>query len=371
MKHFLFFPLSAGPSNRTIRGRPYEPEMRSRLYEPRPIVPLNRGCMAHAPPFHTPNFSTLRHSPLTIPVITGPTAVGKTDLSLMLADRLDADILSFDSRQIYRGMDIGTAKPTVTERRAIPHHFIDDREIDEPISAGAFADAAWTRITSIRNRERNVVAVGGSTLYLKALTQGLADIPTVPAYVRQKLNRRLQDEGPHRLYDELKAVDPAAAATMDPTKSQRIVRALEVYHATGRPLSEHQQNKIEPPFDFQVFVLDRDRAELYNRIEQRVDQMIDNGLIDEVRQILEAGFGAELPALRTIGYQEPIAFLRGAIDEAEMLRLLKRNTRRYAKRQLTWFRREPNYIWLDARLPAGELVDVIIARTDQAPGRST
>lgn len=303
---------------------------------------------------------------MTIPVITGPTAVGKTDLSVALADRLDADILSFDSRQIYRGMDIGTAKPCASELDAIPHHFIDAREITDPVSAGEFARLAWQRIAEIKARERDVVAVGGSTLYLKALTEGLSGIPPISASVRGRLNQRLHAEGSARLYEELRRVDPDAATTMDETKSQRIVRALEVYHATGRPLSHHQKNRTRPPFSFKVFVLTRDRKQLYDRIEGRVDGMLDAGLMNEIRGILDEGTSIDAPALRTIGYQEPIAYLNGDIDEVEMVRLLKRNTRRYAKRQLTWFRRFPDYTWLDATDPVDRLVGVILEAIGQS-----
>ena len=306
-----------------------------------------------------------------IPVITGPTAVGKTELSFELADRLNAEILSFDSRQIYRGMDIGTAKPSAEELAAVPHHFIDEREIDDPISAGEFARIAWDRIESVRDRDKSVLAVGGSTLYLKALTEGLADIPPVPPGIRRRLNERLAAEGPARLFEELCEVDPVAAATMDETKSQRIVRALEVYRTTGRPLSHHQQHRIRPPYSFRVFVLMRDRKVLYSRIEDRVDAMLDAGLVEEVRSILDAGVPAYAPALRTIGYQEPIALLRGEISEDEMVGLLKRNTRRYAKRQLTWFRRFPSYTWIDAEQPTDQLKRIVLDGIGYSAGRLT
>lgn len=245
-------------------------------------------------------------------------------------------------------MDIGTAKPTPEQRARVPHHFIDEREIDDPVSAGSLATEAWQRIESIYAREKGTVATGGSTLYLKALVEGLMDVPPVPPEMRDRLNQRLQAEGAETLYEELRRVDPVSAASMDATKSQRIVRALEVYAATGRPLSAFRENQPAPPFDFRVIVLSRDRAELYERINLRVDLMLETGLVDEVRHLLDSGFDEHLPAMRTIGYQEPLRFLRGELDHTEMVRLLKRNTRRYAKRQLTWFRGNAGYHWIDA-----------------------
>lgn len=292
----------------------------------------------------------------TIPVIAGPTAVGKTALSLDLARFLGAEIISIDSRQVYRGMNIGTAKPSADDLEAVRHHFVDERAIDEPISAGAFAAEAWRRIEDIHRRGKAVVAVGGSTLYLQALTRGIADVPAVEAEVRQQLMVRLEKEGGEALFRELQAIDPASAETMDPTKSQRLVRALEVYYQTGLPISHFHGRHIDAPYDFDVNVLSRPRAELYRRIERRVDTMLEEGLIDEVRRILADGYSPDAAALQTIGYREPIAHLRGEYDHDEMVRLLKRNSRRYAKRQLTWFRRDDAYRWLPAETPASELV---------------
>lgn len=279
-------------------------------------------------------------------ILTGPTAVGKTAVSLDLAERHGAEIISADSRQIYRQLDIGTAKPTAEERTRVPHHFIDELDLDEPFSAGRFAEAANERIAQIYTRGRVPLVVGGSTLYIYALEHGLADIPEVPPEVRREMTRRLEREGADVLFRELQRVDPASAAMLDPTKTQRLVRALEVYHATGTPLSVYHEHQQPSAYRFRTLVLYRDRAELYQRINHRVDQMLDAGLLDEVRAVLDQGYKPTLNPLRTIGYQEPIAYLQGAIDRDEMVRLLKRNSRRYAKRQLTWFRRFPRYEWV-------------------------
>ena len=294
-----------------------------------------------------------------IPVITGPTAVGKTALSLELAARSGAEIVSFDSRQFYRGMDIGTAKPTDEERSNVPHHFIDDLDPGEGMSAGEYARRAWQRIDELMQSGTGVVCVGGSTLYLKALTEGIADLPDVSAATRRHVQDRLDTDGPAALFAELERVDPAAASTMDATKSQRIVRALEVHHETGLPLSYFHQRHVRPPFQFRVVVLYRERDELYRRIEHRVDEMLEAGLLDEVRRLLDAGVPPDAQAMRTIGYREPMQYLRGEIDFDEMRRLIKRNTRRYAKRQLTWFRGNERNTWLPATSSLSELAEAL------------
>jgi tRNA dimethylallyltransferase len=281
--------------------------------------------------------------------IAGPTAVGKTELSLDVAEELGAEIVSADSRQVYRELTIGTAKPSSEAQERVPHHFIGERSLHEPFSAGTFADKANERIRSIRDRDRYPLVVGGATLYLHALQYGLADIPDVDDEVRAWLEERLDEEGPDALYEELQEVDPTQAEKSDPTKTQRVVRALEVYHGTGKPLTYYHENQPEPPFSFTTIVLNRDREELYDRINRRVDRMLEEGLLDEVRAVLDIdGVQLDEPPLSTIGYREPIQYLNGEIDYDEMVRLVKRNTRRYAKRQLTWFRRYDEYTWMDA-----------------------
>jgi tRNA dimethylallyltransferase len=190
---------------------------------------------------------------------------------------------------------------------------------------------------------------------------GLADIPEIDASVREALQGRLIREGIDRLFEELATVDPAAAATMDPTKSQRIVRALEVYHGTGRALSAFHGQVTPPAFQYSTFVIQRERKALYERIDRRAEAMLDDGLIDEVKGLIQGDYDLSLPVFRTIGYREPLQFLRGEIDREEMVRLLKRNTRRYAKRQLTWFRRFDAYTWVDT----GRATQTILACNDR------
>ena len=300
---------------------------------------------------HTSRSSLMTTSPRPGPflTITGPTAVGKTELSLEVAERLGADIVSLDSRQVYQELTIGTAKPTPAQQERVPHHFIGERTLTTPFTAGDYADAVNDRIRSLRARNTQPLLVGGATLYLHAVQYGLADIPDVDDEVRDWLEDRLEDEGKDALFEELKEVDPRQAEKNDPTKTQRVLRALEVYHGTGNPLSYYHEHQPEPPFTYTTIVLNRDREELYERANNRVDRMLENGLLDEVRKVMEIeGVRLDEPPLSTIGYREPIQHLRGEIDYDEMVRLIKRNTRRYAKRQLTWFRRYDEYTWMDA-----------------------
>lgn len=294
-----------------------------------------------------------------IPVIIGPTSVGKTELSINLSALLECEIVSADSRQIYRELNIGVAKPGRDALERIPHHFINERSLEEPFSAGMFMTEALDRIADILDRGRIPLVTGGSTLYIRALEHGLADIPDIPPSVRADIMKRLDQEGPEALYEVLRQVDPRAAATMDATKTQRLARALEVYEATGIPLSRFHETQAPPPYAFRTIVLQRDREELYARIERRVDEMLAAGLVDEVRGLLEAGYDPECNPLHTIGYQEPIAFLKGKITEDEMVRSIKRNTRRYAKRQETWFRRDSEAIFVDAAQNSQALLDAV------------
>jgi tRNA dimethylallyltransferase len=305
-----------------------------------------------------PSFPKPSHPILAI---TGPTAVGKTTLSLKVAEELEAEIISVDSRQVYEELTIGTAKPSPDARRRVPHHFIGERSLREPLSAGAYAEAANERTRDILSRGRRPLVVGGATLYLHALQYGLADIPDVDDEVRDRLDRRLESEGKEALYEELQEVDPKQAAETDPTKTQKVTRALEVYHGTGKPLSYYYENQPEPPFEYVTVVLNRDREALYDRVNRRVDRMLDAGLLEEVRDVMKIdGVQLDEPPLSTIGYREPIQHLRGEIDYDEMVRLVKRNTRRYAKRQLTWFRRYDEYHWRDApETGAADLVKML------------
>jgi tRNA dimethylallyltransferase len=283
--------------------------------------------------------------------VIGPTAVGKTQFSIELALEVDAEIISADSRQIYHETTIGTAKPTPEELAAVPHHFVNERSISESFTAAEFAREAAKRIDDIRSRGRRVLVVGGSTLYIHALLFGLDDIPPTDPDVRKTLNARLDSDGLAALQAELEVVDPKTASGIDVSNPRRVLRALEVFHSTGKPFS-HFRN-VRPPTSglrrpmSDVLILTRPREVLYDRINARVDEMYKNGLVEEVDAILKAGHSPSLQALQTIGYRETIGFLEGEFDHARMVELVKRNTRRYAKRQLTWFRRYPEAEWID------------------------
>lgn len=294
-----------------------------------------------------------------IPIIAGPTAVGKTALSIALAKQIDAEIVSADSRQIYAPFRIGTARPTPDEMSGVVHHLMGDWPLDRPYSSGIFAELARKLIPSIQARGKRVVVVGGSTLYVDALLNGLSDIPPVDPATRETLNAEVKAGGLPGLYNELAAADPAFAATLDPTKSQRIVRGLEVLRGTGRPLSDFHTPPPLPDQEYRLIVLHTDRKLLYDRINARVDRMMEDGLLDECRDALKVFPNVSLNAWRTIGYQELLPVLQGGVALEEAMATIKRNSRRYAKRQLTWYRRYPDAEWLDL---AAEGVEVCAAR---------
>ena len=279
--------------------------------------------------------------------IAGPTAVGKTALGVRLAHQFHAEIVSADSRQFFRELSIGTAKPTQTEMQGVPHHFINSHSIAEDYSAGRFATDCQAVLTGLFQRHPLVILTGGSGLYVQAVTDGLDELPSVPPAVRAQLQDELAAHGLPPLVAELAATDPIAHARIDQQNPQRIVRALEITRATGRPFSSfHTQRPAaeNPQFRNVKVALTRERAELYQRINQRVDAMLAAGLLDEVRSLLPY---RHHHALQTVGYQEIFGYLDGAYDWAEAVRLLQRNTRHYAKRQLTWLRRDPGYAWVE------------------------
>lgn len=280
----------------------------------------------------------------------GPTCVGKTQLSLKLADILKGEIVSFDSRQIYRYMDIGTAKPTKEERDRIPHHLIDLISPDERFTAADYGKKARQIIGQIAGRNKQPIAVGGSGLYLRALTQGFFEGPRADERIRRKLEKEAQEFGEPRLFERLREIDPEAAERIHPNDLVRIVRALEVYELTGKPISLLQrEGDYEPfPMRFVRIGLNIERRELYQRIDRRVEEMISAGLVDEVKMLKQKGFSPKLKALKTVGYQELFAYLEGEVDLSRAIENIKLNTRHYAKRQLTWFRQEQEIIWLDA-----------------------
>ncbi|RPD47937.1 tRNA (adenosine(37)-N6)-dimethylallyltransferase MiaA [Hymenobacter sediminis] len=279
----------------------------------------------------------------TLLVITGPTAVGKTDLCVQLAQQLNTEIVSADSRQFFRELNIGTAKPTPEEMQGVPHHFINSHSITEEYNAGRFEEDALTLLSELFQRHRVIILTGGSGLYLQAVTEGLDELPAVPPEMRQQLRTELEAHGLDPLVAELERLDPVTHARIDRQNPQRVLRALEISRATGQPFSSfHGGKAAERPFRTVKIALTREREELYQRIDQRMDHMLAAGLEEEARRLYPH---RHHNALQTVGYQELFDYFDGLYDYAEAVRLLKRNSRRYAKRQLTWLRRDPEYQW--------------------------
>ena len=283
--------------------------------------------------------------------IVGPTGAGKTALALAVAARLGAEIVNADSRQVYRGMDLGTAKPTAAELRRVPHHLIDIRDPDDPLDVAEFAGLAHAAIAQVADRGRPVLVVGGSGLYLRVLRDGIfAGPPAAPA-IRAELTAFARDHGTQALHVELGAVDPAAAARISPNDLQRIVRALEVFRLTGTPISAHHARHrfAPPPYTSLTVGVTMPRAILYAEIDRRFAAMVAAGLLDEVRGLFADGHTSARTPLGTNGYREFAAHLRGATDLGSAIANAQRASRQLAKRQLTWFRADPTIVWLDAR----------------------
>ena len=280
----------------------------------------------------------------TLHIILGPTGVGKTAYALALARQVGSPVVSCDSRQVFREMRIGTARPTDAQLAEVPHYFIADRSVTEPFTAGQFELEALALLDRLFQDHETVVMAGGSGLYIDALCNGLDDFPPADPELREQLSARLREEGVAALRAELRLLDPESYAALDPANGQRIVRALEVTIATGRKFSSFKTHaNKERPFAIEKTGLTRPRAELYARIDARVDAMMAEGLLDEARALLPH---RALPALNTVGYKELFDYFDGKYDLAEAVRLIKRNTRHYAKKQLTWWGRDASIRWI-------------------------
>jgi tRNA dimethylallyltransferase len=281
-------------------------------------------------------------------VIVGPTCSGKTSLSLSLAKQLNSEIISADSRQIYKYLNIGTAKPDIKELKSVKHNFIDFLDPNEDYNVSKFEKDAFHEISKIMDNNKVPIVVGGSGLYIRAIVDGIFDTVDTDENIRHNLMEERKLFGNEYIYEKLKKYDSKTASSLLPQNWKRIIRALEVYFITGKPIWKHQEEfKRELDFAFLQFGLNWDRKVLYQNIEKRVDEMIDLGLVEEVRSILNMGYPKEINALNTVGYKEIIEYIEGNITLERAAELIKRNTRRYAKRQLTWFRKDERIKWFN------------------------
>jgi tRNA dimethylallyltransferase len=291
-----------------------------------------------------------RSGRIRVGFIVGPTAAGKSTLAMEVAERSNCEIINADSRQFYRGMDLGTAKPSAEDRRRVPHHLIDVRSPGESLDVAEFAQLARAAIEEITARGRNPLVAGGSGLYLRVIRGGIFRGPAASAEIRDRLAKIAAERGAAHLHQQLREIDPEAANRIGVNDLYRIVRAIEVFELTGENISAHQRRHrfADNGYDILTVGVEVERQKLYAAIDRRFDAMVAAGLVSEVRALIEAGYSPERPPLSTIGYKQIAAHLRGEIALADAIAQAKQESRRLAKRQITWFRREPEIVWLDA-----------------------
>jgi tRNA dimethylallyltransferase len=296
-----------------------------------------------------------------IVVVAGPTGAGKTAVGIDLAQRVRGEIVSADSIQVYRHMDIGSAKPTRAERAYTPHHMIDIRDPDEDFTGGDYAREARQCIARILDKDRVPIVVGGTGLYIRLLVRGIVDLPGPDPELRKRL-RAEEAAHPGALFEQLMCADPDGARSMGRANLPRIIRALEVFRKTGTPLSQWQAQHAfdDRPYDCLFLCLAPDRKVLYEQVDTRVDNMIKNGLLEEVCNLLMRGYSPDLKAMQSIGYRHMLMVRAGEVDLGRAAEFMKRDTRHYAKRQFTWFRSEPEAIWCDP----GEIVGIRLMVTN-------
>jgi tRNA dimethylallyltransferase len=282
-------------------------------------------------------------------ILLGPTGAGKSKLAIEWAEELGGEIISADSMQVYRYMDIGTAKPTSDDQKRVPHHLIDLVTPDQFFHAALYRTLGRRTIDQLYQDKKPTWVVGGTGLYIKTLTQGLFSSPKIDPRVRESLKQEVKEKGGNALYERLKKVDSETALQLHPHDLFRIVRALEVFDTTGVPISFYRAQHCfgERPYLTLKVGLGTDREKLYHRIEKRVDQMLENGFLQEVKKLMEMGYGPELKPMQSLGYKQMVRFLLKEIGWDEAIRLMKRDTRRYAKRQWTWFKADPDVYWWD------------------------
>ena len=283
-------------------------------------------------------------------IVAGPTAAGKTSISIGLAKAINGSVVSADSVQVYRHMDIGSAKITPQEMEGIPHYLIDVLDPSEPFDVTAFQEMAKEAFREIYSQGRVPILVGGTGFYIQAVLRDVAfEEEGEDHSYREFLEKQMEAGREQVLFGKLVKIDPASAKIIHPHNHKRVVRALEFYHNNGYPISLHnaQQHQKKPPYTYTFFVLSQDRHQLYGRIEKRVDLMLQEGLVDEVKGLIAMGYGPQLSSMQSLGYHEICGYLAGNYSLEEAAYLIKRNTRHFAKRQLTWFRRQDDVVWLD------------------------
>lgn len=297
-------------------------------------------------------------------LIVGPTAVGKTEIAIQLAERLDGEIVSADSRLFYRGMDIGTAKPTHEEQVRVPHHLIDIADPDEILSLAVFQQRAHEAIADIQTRKKLPLLVGGTGQYIRAVTEGWTPPEVIPnERLRQELENMKEDKGVYWLYENLKTLDPVAAEKIDPRNFRRTIRALEVIMTTGKKFSE-QRGQMDSPYALMMIGLTRPRPELYARADARIESMFANGFLEEVEGLLKRGYSPALPTMSAIGYRECVAVLEGKITVEEAKQLIGRATRVFVRRQANWFKEsDPNISWFRVEEGLVEKIEAQIRRS--------
>ena len=281
-------------------------------------------------------------------VIVGPTCSGKTKLALAISDKVNSEIISADSRQIFKLLNIGTAKPSKQELHSVKHHFIDLLNPDEEFNVSKFEKESLKIIEDLFQTDKLPIVVGGSGLYIKTLIDGIIDVPDTDPNFRKELLEIRKEKGNEFLYEMLKSIDKQSADSMLPQNWKRVIRAIEIYKTTNQKFSDIKNKNIRTTdFQFMQFGLLWNRQELYDNIEKRVDEMIEMGLVDEVEKILVAGFSPALNSLNTVGYKEIINYLNKEISFEKAIEFIKRNTRRYAKRQMTWFNKDKRIMWIE------------------------
>ncbi|MBY0248627.1 MAG: tRNA (adenosine(37)-N6)-dimethylallyltransferase MiaA [Nitrospiraceae bacterium] len=305
-------------------------------------------------------------------VLLGPTAVGKSRFGVQVAQHFGTEVLTADSRQVYRGMDIGTDKPTADERQGVPHRLIDLADPDETFNTGWYRRAALAEIDRLYAENQLPFVVGGTGLYIRTLVRGLCPAPPADPEVRAELMQMSQEQGRDRLHAELIRVDPETAARLHPNDEAKVMRALEVYRLSGQPMSAVQRDHgfQDAPFSALLIGLQRSKGELYRRIEERIDWQLAHGMVQETRALLDRGYRRDGGAMTGLGYRHVAAHVSGECDYAEMVRLFKRDTRRFAKRQMTWFRKEPGVHWISVERdePFERIVRRIVSLIEQFLG---